>query len=133
VWTAKIVKQMKIFRNLNCSDIKQCAQKQAHFIATGACITIHIHAVRPAERAKANVVLDSRSIRARKPLFYANLAAFAASNKLFARSSPFMDGTERDLYTREGRSPLLSVGTICRSRRRKYDQIFAANKAYGER
>lgn len=89
-------------------------------------------AVRRAERAKANVVLDSRSIRARKPLFYANLAAFAASNKLFARSSPFMVGTERDLYTREGgRSPLLSVGTICRSRRRKYGQIFAANKAYG--
>lgn len=54
-----------------------------------------------------------------------------------------MDGTERKsrgIYERERghgrRSPPLynrfSVATICRCRRRKYDQIFAANKAYGE-
>lgn len=72
---------------------------------------------------------DTRSIRARKPLFYANLRARCASNKLFARSSPFMGGIERFAF------PFCSVRilrcTICRSRRRKRDQIFAANKAYG--
>lgn len=62
---------------------------------TGACIS-----------ARANVVFDSRSIRARKPLFYANLTALVASNKLFARSSPFYGqySTERYSCTREERA-----------------------------
>jgi len=90
------------------------------------------------EHAGANVVPDSRSIRARKPLFYANPATHAASNKLFARSSRFTVQRERgrkgkrERYPYRGSVPLYSVlCTICRSRRRKYDQIFAANKAHG--
>lgn len=40
---------------------------------------------------------------------------------------------QRDIRVREkrGPSPLLSIDTICRSRRRKYDQMFATNKAHG--
>jgi len=60
-------------------------------------------------------VLDSRSIRARKPLFYANLTTLTASNKLFARSSPFMGGTERFVHMREeraGRVPLYSLSVL---------------------
>lgn len=100
--------------------MKTCA-----FIAIRACM--YPISTEETERARANVVLDSRSIRARKPLFYANLTTHPASNKLFARSSPFMDGTEKDRY----RGPSPFVRTICRSRRRKYDQIFVANKAHG--
>jgi len=66
------------------------------FIVTDAYIS--------AEYVRANVVLDSRSIRARKPLFYANLTALVASNKLFARSGPFMGDTER-FVIREKRGP----------------------------
>lgn len=43
---------------------------------------------------------------------------------------------QRDIriYERRERArpPLLSIGTICRSRRRKYDQMFATNKARGD-
>lgn len=85
-----------------CTVLSTCIRL---FIVTGACVS--------AEHARANVVLDSRSIWARKPLFYANLATLVASNKLFARSSPFMGGTERDPYTSEERAvPLHSLSVL---------------------
>lgn len=74
---------------------------------------------------------DTRSIRARKPLFYANLAhAARVINYSLGRVRLWAACTER-LARFPFRSARILRYTICRSRRRKYGQIFAANKAYG--
>lgn len=74
--TGCIPKKQKVCR-FKCLYFPTWTRESTRIIPTNACISVVIRS-RRAEHARANVMLDTRSIRARKPLFYANLAAHAA-------------------------------------------------------